>query len=148
MSGIPHSPKRGFVTVVAVLMVLAVLVFSLTRIYLSPVMARSSASSSQGECGWPFFRVIYAVDTLCCSNGTCADFLCENVFCDITPFGYYYCWQDLALCGVLYCPDNTIHLWRKWDRAYVCQVGPIITGTLGCTKSCSEYSVFTNCFPF
>lgn len=92
-----------------------------------PTAAPSPISPLQGDCGSPYFYTIYAVDTLCCPDGTCAEFLCVNVFCRTIFFGTYQCWQDLALCGMLYCPNQTIQLWREADRAIPCQPGPIRT---------------------
>lgn len=75
-----------------------------------PTAAPSPISPLQGDCGSPYFHTIYAVDTLCCPDGTCAEFLCVNVFCRTIFFGTYQCWQDLALCGMLYCsePNDSI----------------------------------------
>lgn len=119
--------RRGSVLAMATLAIAVALFFPPKTRGAFPVTARCSVPSPQEDCGWPYFNTLYAVNTLCCPNGTCAEFLCQNVFCRTIFIGSYRCWQDLALCGVLYCPSQTIQLWREADRAIHCQVGPILT---------------------
>lgn len=128
MSTAWRSSARGSVPTIGALLILVALILPpFTRGPL-PVLAWFSTSPPQGDCRWPYFYTIYAVDTLCCpTGGTFAEFLCENVFCSTIPFGSYRCWQNLALCGVLYCPNQAIQLWREAGWAIHCEVGPIIT---------------------